>query len=165
MAVEIERKFLVAGEDWRSQASASRHIVDHLIARFETGKARIRMCDGAATFTLKGQRIGLSRSEYHLDLSPADAAGMVEEFASSPALEKRRHEVHLDGVVWQIDEHLGVLSGLVTADVELPDERHQLALPRWAGPEITHDRRYGSRALAMLLHAGGAGLADLVAGA
>ncbi|MBM3604171.1 MAG: adenylate cyclase [Alphaproteobacteria bacterium] len=163
MAVEIERKFLVTEATWRRDVNASHHITDHLIARFETGKARIRMCDGTALLTFKGNRNGLSRSEYHLHLDPAEAANMIKDFASSPALQKWRHEVDVDGLTWQVDEYLGVLTGLVTADVELPHEQHALVQPFWAGPEITHDRRYSSSTLCTLLQTGEAPLKALLA--
>ena len=141
MAIEVERKFLVSSDGWRTQVQSSRLIVDHLIAQFETGKARIRLCDGGAVLTLKGQRRGLARREYHLPLPWADAQAMVAEFSSAPALEKCRHEVEVAGLIWQVDEYSGGLAGLVTADVELPSEEHPIILPDWAGPDITHDDR------------------------
>jgi len=75
MTIEVERNFLVSSDGWRTQVQSSRLIVDHLIAQFETGKARIRLCDGSSVATLKGQRRGLERSEYHLPLPWAGRAG------------------------------------------------------------------------------------------
>ena len=98
--------------DWRMQVRNSRLIVDHLIAHFKTEKARIRLCDGSAVLTLKGQRRGLARCEYHLPLTWADAQAMVAEFSSVPALEKCRHEVEVAGLIWQVDEYSGGLAGL-----------------------------------------------------
>jgi adenylate cyclase len=151
VALEIERKFLVVGYGWRGKARTTLTITDHLIARFEMGKARIRMCNNAATLTFKGQRNGISRSEYHIDLSLDEAQAMVAEFAVTPPLEKRRHEVEAHGLVWQVDEFGGPLSGLVTADVELPSEQHELLVPEWVGREITLDRTYSSGTLAARL--------------
>lgn len=151
MALEIERKFLVIGDSWRSEVTETLHITDHLIARFEMGKARIRLCNDGATLTFKGQRRGIARSEYHIDLAAEEAQAMIAEFALAPALEKRRHEVQANGLVWQVDEFGGKLQGLVTADVELPDEKHHLALPAWVGREITLDRNYSSSTLAAQL--------------
>ncbi len=121
MAVEIERKFLVVNETWRSQSLKRRSISDHLIARFENenGKARIRICDGAAMLTIKGPRRGYSRNEFHVDLTEADAQSMIAEFASEPALVKTRHDIEHAGLVWQVDEYNGALEGLVTCEVEL----------------------------------------------
>jgi hypothetical protein len=81
MALEIERKFLVVDQTWRSLTSSSQHIMDHLIASFENGKARIRICGGSTILTLKGQRRGIARSEYHVPVSEVDARDMISEFA------------------------------------------------------------------------------------
>lgn len=150
MAVEIERKFLVVNETWRSRSLKRRSISDHLIARFENenGKARIRICDGAAMLTIKGPRRGYSRNEFHVDLNEADAQSMVAEFASEPALMKTRHDIEHAGLVWQVDEYSGALEGLVTCEVELPSEDYPLEKPQWAGKEITVDVRYSSSTLA-----------------
>jgi adenylate cyclase len=151
VALEIERKFLVIGDGWREQARTTLSITDHLIARFEMGKARIRMCNNAATLTFKGKRRGISRSEYHIDLSPDEAEAMIADFSVAPPLQKRRHEVEANGLVWQVDEFGGSLTGLVTADVELPSEQHELVLPSWVDREITLDRTYSSSTLAARL--------------
>lgn len=154
MAVEIERKFLVTSGVWRTRAGRGLHIADYLIAHFETGKARIRVCEDTAVLTFKGRRKGFSRSEYHMPLPAEEADAMVAEFATGPALEKLRYEIDVSGVTWQVDEYQGALSGLVTADVELPGEGYALTMPEWAGAEITHDPRYSSGTLAAALLAG-----------
>jgi CYTH domain-containing protein len=151
LPLEIERKFLVAKASWRTHAKHSRYISDHLVARFSSGKARIRICDNASTLTFKGLRQGLSRQEFHIPLEDEHAAGMIAEFATTPALEKQRHEVEVNGVTWQIDEFAGALHGLVTADVELPSETYNLTLPDWAGEEITGNRLFSSSTLALAL--------------
>lgn len=148
MATEIERKFIVKSDDWRRAVRDRMHIIDRLIARFDKGKARIRICGPVATLTVKGNRRGYVRSEFLLPLSMADALSMVAEFSAGPALEKYRHEVSVAETIWQVDEYVGALSGLVTADVELPREDFPLVIPSWAGRDITADRRYGSAALA-----------------
>ncbi|MQY46520.1 CYTH domain-containing protein [Rhizobiales bacterium RZME27] len=153
MAVEIERKFLVVDNSWRSQSLKRRSISDHLIARFENenGKARVRICDGAAMLTIKGPRRGFSRNEFHVDLKEEDAQSMVAEFASGPALSKTRHDIEHGGLVWQVDEFGGHLEGLVTCEVELPSENYSFEKPLWAGSEITGDTRYSSSTLADVL--------------
>ncbi|CCM79434.1 putative triphosphate tunnel metalloenzyme (CYTH-like) [Rhizobium mesoamericanum STM3625] len=140
-------------DGWREAAGSRLHIVDHLVVQFDLGKARIRLCDHSATLTIKGLRRGFTRSEYHLSLSNADARSMVEEFAKGPGLEKWRHEVVMQGLVWQVDEYTGPLIGLVTADVELPAEDHPLPIPDWVGREITGDPRYSSAQLASVARA------------
>lgn len=165
MGLEIERKFLVVTETWRTDVVRSLHIEDHLIADFPKGKARIRICAGTATLTLKGNRIGACRSEFNLPLTLPEAAAMAQEFADVQPLEKRRHEVRVSNLLWQVDEYLGPLAGLVTADAELPEEDHSLVLPPWAGPEITADVRFGSRTLAGAIKQGKTAIAGVMAAA
>jgi adenylate cyclase len=166
LGLEIERKFLVVTEKWRTDIIRSLQITDHLIDAFPKSKARIRICAGTATLTLKGNRAGISRSEFNLTLSLVDAAAMAQEFSGVQALQKRRHEVRVSSLVWQVDEYLGPLAGLVTADAELPAEDHPLVLPPWAGPEITADVRFSSSALARATQNGTeavAGVMDAIA--
>ena len=59
-----------------------------------------------------------------------------------PLIEKVRHKVVLDGVVWEIDEFGGENAGLIVAEVELVTEDHPLTLPEWIGEEVSHDPRY-----------------------
>lgn len=162
MSIEIERKFLVTSDAWRDQTLGCHYIKDYLVARFETGKARIRVCDDQATLTIKGNRTGVSRSEFHFDLPPDQAADMISEFPSAPSLEKRRHDIQFCGLLWQVDEYLGALAGLVTCDVELPHEHHEFPRPSWAGRDITHDSRYSSAQLTRAMHADGFVLADFL---
>ena len=43
MAVEIERRFLLANDDWRRAVTMSESFQDGLIARFDLGKLRVRL--------------------------------------------------------------------------------------------------------------------------
>ncbi|MCZ0961056.1 CYTH domain-containing protein [Paracoccus benzoatiresistens] len=163
LALEIERKFLVVHDTWRSRIVRSQHIEDHLIAVFPKGKVRIRICAGTAALTLKGNRQGIRRSEFHVPLTLAEAALMAEEFGGAPPLRKRRHDVAVSSLVWHVDEYTGPLSGLVTADVELPAEDHPLVLPPWAGPEITADCRFSSAAMVRAIQHGREAVACVMA--
>jgi adenylate cyclase len=148
MALEIERKFLVLNDAWRQETTVRRQIEDHLIATFEKGKARVRLCEDQPTLTLKGARRGATRSEYHVSLTSDDAQAIISEFSKGPGLEKIRHEVPRAGRVWLVDEFLGPLQGLVTAEIELAAEDEKIDIPNWVGREITGDARLSSAVLA-----------------
>lgn len=79
---------------------------------------------------------------------------MIDELGQGVPVMKRRNEVSMDGLVWQIHEYLGKLSGLVTCDVELPSEDYSLSKPRWAGADITANATFSSSTLAALLETG-----------
>ena len=59
--VEIERKFLVANDEWRLSAVGSVSIRDGLIAAYEGRKVRVRISGDIATIAIKGPRTGIAR--------------------------------------------------------------------------------------------------------
>ena len=63
-------------------------------------------------------------------------------------VEKVRHIVPCGNLNWEIDVFSGNNLGLVTAEVELPDENHQIELPPWIGSEVTGQDRYYNGTLA-----------------
>lgn len=153
MAIETERRYLVHGSRWQDRATVRYNLKDYLVASFRLGKIRIRGCNEAYSLTLKGLRSGRSRSEYIFDISAEDAKSLIAEFAIGPPIEKIRHEVEYAGLIWQIDDYRGAFAGLVTVDVELPNDGADLPLPPWVGEEITGSKRYSSQRLAQLLAA------------
>ena len=64
---------------------------------------------------------------------------------------KTRHEVPLGDLVAEVDVYAGDLDGLLTAEVEFPDEAAARAFvaPEWLGRDVTDDTRYGNRVLAV----------------
>lgn len=59
-----------------------------------------------------------------------------------PLIEKTRYEIMHEGLVWQVDGFAGENTGLVLAEVELNDPEQPVAVPEWAGDEVTSDERY-----------------------
>jgi CYTH domain-containing protein len=64
MAIEIERKYLIADESWKNSVVGSVHIRDGLIANDNDRKVRVRIYDKSATITLKGHHAGITRAEF-----------------------------------------------------------------------------------------------------
>jgi CYTH domain-containing protein len=63
MALETDRKFLLANDAWKREVIRSEHVRDGLIARFGEGKVRVRLTESSAWLTTKGARTGSSRLE------------------------------------------------------------------------------------------------------
>jgi CYTH domain-containing protein len=57
-------------------------------------------------------------------------------------LAKTRYFVPHAGHTWQLDVYRGMLAGIVLAEVELPTESTEVALPPWVGREVTGDPAY-----------------------
>ena len=64
---------------------------------------------------------------------------------------KTRYLIPLDGgLTAEVDVYEGTLDGLLTAEVEFPDEAaaHAFAAPQWMGEDVTGDKRYANQRLA-----------------
>ena len=59
-----------------------------------------------------------------------------------PILEKIRHLVTYDGHVWEVDEFLGHLEGLITAEIELSSPSESYKIPEFVGENVTGDPKY-----------------------
>jgi CYTH domain-containing protein len=147
MAIEIERKFLLANEGWRAAATRSDHLIDGLITRSNGGKVRVRLGSEKAWLTVKGARHGIARSEFEYEIPLADAAEMIQTVCDGPAVEKIRYTVPFADLVWSVDVHMGPLAGIEFAEVELRHADEFISLPPWAGAEITHDPRFRKETL------------------
>lgn len=144
MATEIERKFLVVGDGWK-KAPRVRAIAQGYLAT-TPASVRIRIQDGAATLTVKGEVEGLVRDEFEYAIPLADAEAMMR-LCPQPPIVKKRHEIVHAGKLWQVDAFEGTLAGLVVAEVELESADEVINLPDWAGREVTDDRRYRNSSL------------------
>jgi CYTH domain-containing protein len=141
MGREIERKFLVRGDGWRSLAKGTACRQGYLNSARER-TVRIRTIDDRAFLTIKGLTVGATRAEYEYEIPIADCDAMLDALAEKPIIEKKRYKVPLEGLTWEIDEFFGDNSGLIVAEVELKSEGHTFRKPEWVGEEVTADPRY-----------------------
>lgn len=145
MALEIERKFLVTGDGWRAGARI-RSIAQAYLTPPGPTSVRVRIQDGRATLTIKGEARGTVRDEFEYPLPLEDAEAMMT-LCQRPPIIKKRHEVLHAGKLWQVDVFEGVLQGLIVAEIELSRADEKIVLPDWVGREVTDDRRYRNSSL------------------
>jgi CYTH domain-containing protein len=141
VAKEIERKFLVAGEDWRALARGTRYRQGYL-STVKERTVRVRTIDDKGFLTVKGITVGATRSEYEYEIPAADADEMLDDLCQKPIIKKNRYKIALGDVTWEVDEFLGVNDGLIVAEVELQSEDQPFPKPDWIGEEVTDDPRY-----------------------
>ena len=141
MAKEIERKYLVVGDAWRSLAVGTLFRQGYL-STVKERTVRVRVAGDRGYLTIKGITVGAVRSEFEYEIPRADADQMLDELCEQPLIEKTRHEIEAGDLTWEIDEFAGVNEGLIVAEVELEDEAQEIALPDWSGAEVTNDPRY-----------------------
>lgn len=141
MGVEIERKFLVAGEGWRAQGEPVLLRQGYLSSHAER-TVRVRIEGGRAVLTIKSKNVGAARGEWEYEIPVAEAAELLDGLCERPLIEKYRRRIPCGGFVWEVDEFLGENAGLVVAEIELPAEDAAFDKPEWVGEEVTHDLRY-----------------------
>lgn len=141
MGIEIERKFLLAGDAWRGLGQPVLLRQGYLSSARER-VVRVRIEGGQAMLTIKGANVGATRGEWEYPIPLADAAELLDGLCEQPLIEKYRHRIEYAGMVWEVDEFLGANAGLVVAEIELASEDQPFEKPDWIGAEVSGDARY-----------------------
>lgn len=149
MGVEIERKFLLKGDAWRSLGQPVLLRQGYLSSQPER-VVRVRTEGDKGTITIKGKNSGAARAEWEYEIPLIDANELLDRLAEQPLIEKYRRRIDFAGNVWEVDEFLGENQGLMFAEIELGSENQQFDKPEWIGEEVTHDRRYYNSSLVSL---------------
>ena len=145
MAQEIERKFLVVGEDWLKGAKGELYIQGYLSTT--SGKTvRVRVANNRGWLTIKGKTQGITRPEYEYEVPLKDATEMLE-MCEQPIIEKIRYKVEYAGKIWEVDVFGKENSGLVVAEIELKSEDEKFKTPSWVGKEVSGEKKYSNSSL------------------
>jgi CYTH domain-containing protein len=141
MATEIERKFLVKGEEWRSLGTGTIYRQGYLSTK-QGCSVRVRLVGNQGYLTIKGLTEGFSRAEYEYPIPAEDAQEMLDILCEGPLIEKTRYKIEFAGLTWEVDEFAAENQGLIVAEVELTDAKQIIELPNWVGNEVSDDPRY-----------------------
>ena len=147
MAKEIERKFLVTADSWRSNAVAQSYCQGYIATAIQGQSVRVRLVGDQGYLTIKGPVSGISRAEFEYSIPATDAREMLDTLCAQPLIEKIRYRLPADGVVWEIDEFKGENAGLVIAEIELASESQSVVLPDWIGAEVSGQAKYYNASL------------------
>lgn len=154
MGIEIERKFLLAGDGWRAAAVKSVRMAQGYIndmAALREGRqnasVRVRIAGDAAFLNLKSRELGSTRQEFDYPIPVADAEALLA-LCVGGRIDKVRHYVQHAGHTWEVDEFAGDNAGLVVAELELGSADEAFERPAWLGREVTEELRYYNLALA-----------------
>jgi len=140
MAIEIERKFLVVNESWRPLATG-REFRQGYLNDDPARSVRVRIAGQEAWLTVKGPSRKARRLEFEYPVPLEDARDLLG-LCRPGIIEKTRYSLIHEGREWVIDEFHGANRGLLLAEIELDDDDDKIALPPWAGREVTEDTRY-----------------------
>ncbi|MEO5331381.1 MAG: CYTH domain-containing protein [Magnetococcus sp. YQC-5] len=143
MGKEIERKFLVKGDAWRSLGQGQLY-KQGFLSTVKERVVRVRIVGDLATLTIKGVADGITRLEYEYNIPKEDAEVFMNILCERPIIEKTRYRIPMGDVVWEVDEFWGENQGLILAEVELTDVDQELKVPHWIGQEVSTDPRYSN---------------------
>jgi adenylate cyclase len=150
MAVEIERRFLVTGDGWKTGAKTSQAIRQAYLSATPEASVRVRIKNGeTAALTIKSGRAEIARDEFEYKIPVADAEQLMA-LRTGIVIEKQRFIVPVGAAQWEIDVFAGALAGLVIAELELDSTEGVFERPPWIGREVTDDQRFSNATLATL---------------
>ena len=141
--IEIERKFLVKNETFKSESIKKQLITQGYLSSDPKRSVRIRICEQNAYITIKGQtsESGTSRYEWEKEINIDDAKQLML-LCREGVVTKIRHLIPFKNHTFEVDEFLKDNSGLVIAEIELFNENEDFERPRWLGKEITGIKKY-----------------------
>ncbi len=142
MGIEIERKFIVNIDKWNEVVKTQNFFVrqgylmiNHVIS------IRVRQTEANGYITIKGNKVGITRSEFEYSIPKEEAEQLIDKYATS-ILSKFRYIIEFKNKLWEVDEFLEDNSGLIIAEIELCSETEQFELPEWIDKEVTHEEKY-----------------------
>lgn len=142
MGIEIERKFLVDSDKWKSLEKPKGEFFRQAYLVTEKSKSiRVRQTPTTAFLTIKGQSEGLKRLEFEYEIPLKEADELIENLAVAELI-KTRYKIEFKGKLWEIDEFSGENEGLILAEIELNSENETVEFPDWIGKEVSSDERY-----------------------
>lgn len=140
MALETERKFLVAG-DFKPFARKAQRIIQGYLSSVPQRTVRVRIKGDQGYITVKGQGSETTRFEWEKEI-PVNEALELMELCEPGLIDKTRYLVDEGGHTFEVDEFYGENEGLIVAEIELSFEDESFARPQWLGEEVTGDPRY-----------------------
>ncbi|WP_310594008.1 CYTH domain-containing protein [Flavobacterium sp.] len=141
--VEIERKFLVISDVFKSDVLRQNHIAQGYLSSVPERAVRVRIKGEKGYLTIKGKtnESGLSRFEWEKEIPVAEAKELLQ-LCEKGVIKKIRYEIQVGRHIFEVDEFYGENKGLIMAEVELQSETETFETPIWLGEEVTNDNRY-----------------------
>ena len=146
---EVERKWLVTKLPDLTGLKGKEVVQGYIAVTADGTEVRVRQKGDEYFQTIKSDG-GLVRGEIEIELTKAQYDDLWPATAGR-RLEKTRYEIELDGAKIELDVYKGDLTGLVVAEVEFPSVRESetFSQPAWFGREVTEDKRYKNKNLAL----------------
>lgn len=143
MQTEIERKFLVNSNAYKTESHQQHKIFQGFLNRDPHRTVRIRIKDNKGFITVKGlsSRDGLSRLEWEKEIDFNEAQDLLQ-LCDEKIIHKTRYEVWVDKHLYEVDEFHDHHQGLTIAEIELDSIDENFKKPEWLGEEVTGQKKY-----------------------
>lgn len=141
--IEIERKFLVSSEDFKTEAIRKTPIKQGFLNTDKARTVRVRLKGDIGIITVKGASSddGVSRFEWEKEISKTDAEALLK-LCEIGIIDKIRYDIEVGKHVFEVDEFFGDNAGLIVAEIELSSTTEVFKKPNWLGEEVTGDAKY-----------------------
>ncbi len=149
---EIERKFLVANDEWKSIPFLAENLIEQFYLKDSCCRIRflvnlneppaVQESKEIALFTYKKNTSNpVIRDEVEFPI-PSDKAREIVRLANFHLVRKKRFTLLHGDWEWVIDEYLDYLDGMVIAEIELFEAADKFPFPPWLGEEVTAQAKY-----------------------
>lgn len=142
MPIEIERKFLLKNDTWKSEADNGTQFVQGYLVGSKKSSVRIRIEGDNAFINIKSATLDITRKEYQYEIPVSEARELLKTLCEPPLIDKTRYIVNKGSHKWEIDVFAGDNDGLIVAEIELNHENEQFDKPDWIGKEVSEQQRY-----------------------
>jgi CYTH domain-containing protein len=141
--IEIERKFLIKSDAYKSEAFQQTKIIQGFLNSDKERTVRVRLTNNQGVLTVKGVSSddGLSRFEWEKEISKTDAEALFK-LCEKGMIEKTRYLIKSGIHTFEVDEFFGDNEGLVIAEIELNHTTEIFIKPDWLGEEVTGNIKY-----------------------
>ena len=148
MSLEIERKFLVKNEDFKTDAYQKKLLKQGYLNSDKNRTVRVRIADDKSFITSKGKSnsIGTTRFEWEKEIDLLEAEQLLL-LCEPSVIDKTRFYVKSENHIFEVDEFYSDNQGLIVAEIELNSENEQFKKPSWLGKEVTGNIKYYNSSL------------------
>jgi len=147
---EIERKFLVKSLPENLEQYPHTDIVQGYLVITEDGtEVRLRQKGNKYFQTVKSGS-GETRFESEIEITK-EQFDLLWEATKGKRVEKTRYEIPYKSGTIELDVYHGDLDGLLLAEIEFSseEESNKFTAPKWLSEEVTDDKRYKNKNLAL----------------
>lgn len=143
MAVEIERKFLIKDDSFKSDAFKKTRIIQGYLSSVPERTVRVRIKGDSGFITIKGigNKSGASRFEWEKEIPVSEAKSLLA-ICEPGVIDKSRFLVKQGDHIYEVDEFYADNLGLTVAEIELSNEDELFIKPEWLADEVTGQSQY-----------------------